>query len=1026
MRMQSLKELRVWLSGKAMLPEAEAMVPLVEATQVLQNRQPTIFSDAAFLLQRAKATKPSALEQLMQHFSLDSAQGLELMRMMEALPRIPDDETAAALIEEILSNPCWQEESTAKSHIINHMADAGLKFAHQIIGASTPNAIQRKMKELGTPVVHKTLKNMGVLLGNGFVIGENIPKAMLVAKSKNQYLYSFDMLGEAAKTSAQADNYYTRYLKIIQTSAAEEPKRPDNWFGYRNSVSIKLSALHPRFELTHRKQVMAQLFPRLRKLAITAKENNILLTIDAEESNRFDLTFELFELLVTEPALAGFDGIGLALQAYQKRAYYALDYLVELAKETGRRFPIRLVKGAYWDSEIKHAQAAGLSDYPVFTHKSNTDISYLACAIKMLDSSDYIYPQFATHNAHSIAAILRYATPRNRFEFQKLHGMGDRLFAVLKEDYLCRIYAPVGTHSTLLPYLIRRLLENGANSSFLKQLASDVSDQELLRFPVAQTHHALPLPAHIYGQERQNSSGPEIGNLYQLNELKKELAPFSTVHWQAMPIINGQATPTGETAHISSPSNIHSTSGTCHYATEMEVMKAITLAENGFKPWSQSDVKMRALALERAAYLLEQKQSEAIALLVYEAGKTLKDAISEIRETVDFLRYYAALARRTLEPITLPSIAGEKNKLILRGRGIFLCISPWNFPLAIFTGQIAAALVAGNTVVAKPAEQTPLIAGFMTKILLQAGIPPYALQLLPGSGRTVGQRLVNEPKISGIVFTGSSETALRINMDLSKRTNGIIPFIAETGGQNAMIIDSSALPEQAVDDILLSAFGSSGQRCSALRVLYIPHVIATDILLLLKGAAEQLHIGFPEDLDTDIASVINPEAQKKINDHIEKHRVQVVFQVPVPSLAARKGCYVSPTVIELHSIKELQGEVFGPVLHIIRYDWKNIDAVIKEINATDYALTFGFHSRLDSRINHIVNNVDVGNIYVNRSMTGAVVGQQPFGGHKLSGTGFKAGGPNYLMRFITEIATTTNTTAMGGNVTLLSGVEDGI
>ena len=771
---------------------------------------------------------------------------------------------------------------------------------------------------------------------------------------------------------------------------------------------------------------MGQLFPRLRRLALAAKEHNILLTIDAEESTRFDLTLELFELLVMEPELAGFDGIGLALQAYQKRAYHAIDYLVALAKETGRRLPIRLVKGAYWDSEIKHAQTAGLSDYPVFTHKANTDISYLACARKMLDSSDYIYPQFATHNAHSIAAILRYTTPRNRFEFQKLHGMADRLFAVLKEDYLCRIYAPVGTHATLLPYLIRRLLENGANSSFLKQLASDIGDQELLRFPVAQTYTAFPLPAALYGQERQNSSGIDLGNLYQLNELKRALAPFSTINWQAMPIINGKSTTTGETSHIASPSNIHSTSGTCHYATEMEVMKAITLAENGFKPWSQTDVKTRAIALEKAAWMLEQKQSEATALLVYEAGKTLKDALSEIRETIDFLRYYAVLGRRTLEPQLLPSVAGEKNLLTLRGRGIFLCISPWNFPLAIFTGQVAAALVAGNTVVAKPAEQTPLIASFMTHILLQSGIPPYALQLLPGSGNTVGQRLVGEDKIAGIVFTGSSETARRINITLSKRITGIIPLIAETGGQNAMIIDSSALPEQAVDDILLSAFGSSGQRCSALRVLYVPHVIATDVLLLLKGAAEQLHIGFPEDLDTDVASVINPEAQQNINAHIEKFRDKVLFQVPVPALAARKGCYVAPTVIELNSIKELQGEVFGPVLHVIRYDWENVDAVIKEINTTNYALTFGFHSRLDTRIKHITNNIDVGNIYINRSITGAVVGQQPFGGHKLSGTGFKAGGPYYLQRFITEITTTTNTTAMGGNVTLLSGVEDGI
>ena len=1002
------------------------MAPLIEATEAFLNKQPSIFSDAAFLIQRAKATKPSALEQLMEHFSLDSPQGIELMRMMEALPRINDDETAGALIEEILSNPCWKEEGGAKTHLLNNMADAGLKFAHQIIGADSPNLIQRKMKEFGTPLVHKTLKNMGVMLGNGFVLGETPQKALMIAKSKTDYVYSFDMLGEAAKSSSQADHYYVRYLKIIQSTAAEETQKPDTWFGYRNSVSIKLSALHPRFELTHRKQVIAHLYPRLRKLALAAKEHNVLLTIDAEESARFDLTFELYELLLMESELAGFDGLGLALQAYQKRAYPALDYLLALAKETGRKLPIRLVKGAYWDSEIKHAQAAGLADYPVFTHKSNTDISYLACARKMLDNNDVFFPQFATHNAHTIASILRYANSQNRFEFQKLHGMGDRLFAVLKEDHLCRIYAPIGTHATLLPYLIRRLLENGANSSFLKQLASNMRDQELLRFPIALLHSALPLPAEIYGKERKNSVGPDLGNIAQLNTLKQSLSPFSTTNWLATPMINGKSISTGEIAHISSPSNIHSTSGTCHYATEMEVMKAVALADGGFKQWSQTQIETRAHMLERAAILLEERQAEAIALLVYEASKTLRDSISEIRETIDFLRYYAALARRTLEPKKLPSVAGETNELILRGRGIFLCISPWNFPLAIFTGQIAAALVTGNTVIAKPAEQTSLIAAFMIKILLQAGIPPYALQLLPGSGSTVGQRLVDEPKIAGIVFTGSSETARRINMTLAKRSNGIIPFIAETGGQNAMIMDSSALPEQAVEDILLSAFGSSGQRCSALRVLYVPRATADELLPLLKGAAEQLNIGFPEDLDTDIASVINPEAQKAINTHIEKHRAKILFQVPVPSLAARKGCYVAPTAIELESIKELQGEVFGPVLHIIRYDWANIENVIKEINATNYALTFGVHSRLETRITHLKNNIEAGNIYINRSMTGAVVGQQPFGGHRLSGTGFKAGGPNYLLRFITEIVTTTNTTAMGGNITLLSGVEDGI
>lgn len=1021
MKTQSLREHRLEVSSMALMPEAKAIKTIVEMVKPMADKQASIFSDAAFLLKRTRAIKTPALEQLLQHFSLESPQGIELMRLMEALPRIPDDETANALIAEVFAKPCWQEDSPTKAHLLGSFANVGLKFAHQIMGTPS-NMLQRKMKDLSTPLFNKVLKNMTNMMGSGFVLAETIEKAVQNTAKQEAYLYSFDMLGEAAKTSAQAENYFKRYRDAITTTAIKNDKE----YIYRNSISVKLSALYPRFELTHRKGVMAYLYPKLKTLALAAKEKNILLTIDAEEARRFDLTLEIYEMLLLDDDLAGFDGIGLAIQAYQKRALPAIEYLQKLAAHSKRKLPIRLVKGAYWDSEIKAAQALGLKDYPVFTHKTHSDLSYLACARKMLDNADSFWPQFATHNTHSIAAILRYATPQHRFEFQKLHGMGDRLFAILKEDYLCRVYAPIGGHETLLPYLIRRLLENGANSSFLHQFASGADDQKLLAFPAAHTASALPLPADIYGKNRKNSAGVDLGIAQDLQALKLSVAPFSTKHWQAAPIINGVAIKTGQMSHISSPANIHSISGTCHFATEMEMMKALTLAQSGFQQWHKTDVEFRAKALEKTADLLEKNTAEALALLVYEASKTLPDAIAEVREAIDFLRYYAAQARQLCKPIALPAITGETNELRWRARGVFLSISPWNFPLAIFVGQIAAALVMGNSVVAKPAEQTPLVASFMTKLLLEGGIPPYALQLLLGAGTSVGRRLVAAPQISGVVFTGSTATAQNIQMSLAKRLNGIMPLIAETGGQNAMILDSSTLSEQAADDILQSAFASAGQRCSALRVLFLPDHVADDMITLLKGAAEHMNIGFPEDLDTDIASVITPEAQQKIQKHIDHYKNRILFQIPVPALAARKGCYVAPTAIAISSITDLKEEIFGPVLHIVRYQWKDIDRIIREINGTHYALTFGIHSRLESRANYLKNNIEAGNIYINRNMIGAVVGQQAFGGHGLSGTGFKAGGPHYLMRFATEVVTTTNTTAMGGNVTLLSGGKHGI
>lgn len=1029
MQANSLKNLRIWTSGRATIDEREAVKALLEEAEPFATLYPSIFSDASHLLKRSREKRESALEQLLQQFSLESPQGVALMRLVEALPRIPDNETAYALIEEVFGDPIWEQDPEATEGMVAALAAQGLKIAHQLLEPKKKTRVKKVIKSASEPLIHKGLKQLVAFLGVGFVLGQDLEEAASKAKAEGyrEFLYSFDMLGEAAKTAKQAEAYFENYLRAIIAAGQHSPKA--EWVGFRNGVSVKLSALHPRFELSQRKHIMAVLYPRLKKLALAAKDQNILLTIDAEEASRFDITLELFEYLLMERDLQGFEGIGIALQAYQKRAFPALEYFIQLAKETGRKIPIRLVKGAYWDAEIKRAQSGGYAGYPVFTEKCYTDLSYLACARKILDNHGYLLGQFATHNAHTLSAILKYAKPHHRLEFQKLHGMADRLHKVIAETHVCRVYAPVGDYDTLLPYLIRRMLENGANTSFLHQLTAQVPERELLACPVAATRKklesktdSLPLPRAIYPDGRLNAAGIDLGNTHSLQELRKMVQPFQSKHWVAGPLINGELQKTSETRNIASPSDVHSLSGQSYMASELEVVKAVTLAKVGTISWQHAPVAKRAAILNKAADLLEKDSSEALALLIYEAGKTLPDALGEIRETIDFLRYYAREGERLMHsPSVLPAIEGEENQLHLMGRGVFLCISPWNFPLSIFTGQIAAALITGNTVLAKPAEQTPLIAFYMSKLLIEAGVPPYALQLLPGSGDTVGQRLVAEPAIDGVVFTGSFETARAINLTLAARTNGIIPFIAETGGQNAMIIDSSTLPEQAVEDILLSAFGSSGQRCSALRVLYVPQEIYKTFIPLLKDAAMEIKVGFPEDLDTDIPSVINPEAQARLLNHIAqmKKDAKLLFQVPTPAIAQRKGCFVPPTGIELKSIRQLKEEVFGPVLHIIPYKWKEIGSVIAEINNTGYALTFGIHSRVESRVKKLAAEVRAGNIYINRGMTGAVVGQQPFGGYGLSGTGFKAGGAHYLSRFVTETSVTTNTAAFGGNIGLL-------
>ncbi len=793
-----------------------------------------------------------------------------------------------------------------------------------------------------------------------------------------------------------------------------------------------------------------KLLPRLKEIVAKAQSFSISVTIDAEESSRLDLSLELFAILVADKEFQGFNGIGLAVQAYNKSAAHVIDFIIELARKNNRIIPVRLVKGAYWDSEIKIAQVAGISTFPVFTRKEYSDISYLVCAHKMLENIDVIYPQFATHNALTIASIEVMAGTKRDFEFQRLYGMGEGIYKQVVAKMPCRIYAPVGSHKELLPYLIRRILENGASASFLKKVIDeDVSVEELVANPkssILNFKSSIPLPPNLY-TDRKNSIGFDLGNISHLSEIKNGLDKFKNSKWNAAPIINGKEHK-GISKEIFAPYNTNIKVGTVIESSADDIKEALDATAKAQLEWSQTPVDARAKIIEKFADLLEENYFEAMSLCIHEAGKTIADSIAELREAVDFCRYYASRAREIFStPKTMQGSTGELNELSLHARGMFMCISPWNFPLAIFTGQIVAALVSGNTVIAKPAEQTPLIAAFAVKLLLKSGLPKNAISLLPGDGATIGNVVLNDYRIAGVVFTGSTDTANIIQKTLALRVGAIIPFIAETGGLNTMIVDSSALVEQAVDDIITSAFGSTGQRCSALRVLYVQDDIADDLLETLKGAMENLQMGAPGDFTTDIGPVIDRDAYDKLSAYINeaKGKFKVVagehhspnffekqmigesnlsgspYNVALQNLGGDGfGYFIPPIAFEISSIKDLPGEIFGPVLHVVRYKASNLHKIIAEINASGYGLTIGVQSRIGSRIKYIRLHAHVGNMYVNRSMIGAVVGVQAFGGEGLSGTGPKAGGPHYLLRFATERSFTENTAAIGGNRDLLA------
>ena len=942
------------------------------------------------------------VEDMLREFALSTREGLALMVLAEALLRVPDARTADRFIEDKLGHGDFVHHETKSSAFLVNASAWALGMSARVIqpGETPQGTIGRLAKRLGVPAVRAATRQAMRLMGSHFVLGETIDSALARARPHSAAAprYSFDMLGEGARTAADAERYFNSYASAIDAigRAADDRPLPD-----RPGISVKLSALHPRFEALSHRRVMSELVPRLLDLARRARAFDLNFTVDAEEADRLELSLDVIAAALGDASLAGWDGFGLAIQAYQKRARAVIDHTDELARQLRRRLMVRLVKGAYWDTEIKRAQERGLDDYPVFTRKAMTDLNYIACAQKLLTLRPRIFPQFATHNALTVATVLELAGGEGGFEFQRLHGMGEALYAQLsadRPDIAHRTYAPVGSHRDLLAYLVRRLLENGANSSFVA-LAADpaVPVATLLRRPAEiigtagnARHPNIRLPRDLYQPQRLNSRGIEFGERAALNDLVSAVAACSP-----------------DAADIPD-------------ADPQAASDAVMAARAGFESWSRTRAPARAAILEKAANLLEQRAAHFIALLQREGGKTLDDALSEVREAVDFCRYYAVSGRQHFgSGETMPGPTGESNVLELRGRGVFVAISPWNFPLAIFLGQVTAALMAGNAVVAKPAEQTPRIAAEAVRLLHEAGVPLSALHLVPGDG-TIGAVLVGHPEAAGVVFTGSTEVARSINRALAAKDGPIVPLIAETGGINAMIVDATALPEQVADDVVTSAFRSAGQRCSALRLLFVQDDVADRMIEMIAGAARELRIGDVSDPAVQIGPVIDAEAKQRLEAHIARMKKQSRVHF---AGAAPQGNYVAPHIFELSDADQLTEEVFGPVLHVVRYPADRLDRVLQSIERSGYGLTLGIHSRIDDTIAHVIDRLCVGNVYVNRNMIGAVVGVQPFGGHGLSGTGPKAGGPHYLTRFAAEQTVTVNTSAAGGNAALMSGEE---
>ncbi|WP_258547267.1 bifunctional proline dehydrogenase/L-glutamate gamma-semialdehyde dehydrogenase PutA [Thalassospira xiamenensis] len=1005
--MPQANEIRAKIRETYRTDEEVVVERMIEAARLAPEQSARVQDRAYQLVARVRKADngKSGIDALLHEYELSSKEGVILMCLAEALLRVPDAVTADKLIQDKLFDANWQSHLGHSDSFFVNASTWGLMLTGKVIKfgkaeKADPGALLKRMiARSGEPVIRKAFNHAMRIMGRQFVMGRTIAEAAERAKANEEkgYRYSYDMLGEAARTMEDADRYFKSYVDAINDIGKVANNRgPINSPG----ISVKLSAIHPRYDFANYDRVMNELVPRLKQLALLAKKYDIGFTVDAEEANRLDLSLDVIGAVFADPDLDGWEGYGLAVQAYQKRAYHVLEWLADLSVKVGRKMMVRLVKGAYWDTEVKNSQENGFEGYPVFTRKAATDVSYLACARFMLSRRDAFYCQFASHNAHTVASVLEMTGNDRTFEFQRLHGMGEALYEQIVdkngENVPCRVYAPVGTHEDLLAYLVRRLLENGANTSFVNRIQDEqLPIEEMIADPVEKmaalprkAHPKIPAPVDLYGAGRVNSKGIDLTDTTKLLPLAEKLASIQGKIWHAAPLIDGQPV-SGEAIDVLNPSNRNEKVGELVQAGEADVEAAIVAAAKGYEIWNKTPAAERAACLRRLGDLLEDNMDEFIALCQREAGKLYSDGVAEVREAVDFCRYYANRAEESF-----------REGSILEGRGIFVCISPWNFPLAIFLGQVSAALAAGNAVIAKPAEQTSLVAAKAAELILAAGVPGAAFTLLPGPGRVIGNILINDPRIAGVAFTGSTETAQVINQALAKRPGVPLPLIAETGGQNAMIVDSTALPEQVVQDAIISGFQSAGQRCSALRVLFVQEDIADKLCHMLVGAMKELRVGDPKFLDIDVGPVIDEKSRKTLVTHAERMTKEAKLLHACDILPeCENGTFFAPHCFEIPSLDVLEREVFGPVVHVVRYKARDLDKVLDQINASGYGLTMGIHSRIDSTVRQISQKLRVGNCYVNRNMIGAVVGVQPFGGQGKSGTGPKAGGPHYVERF---------------------------
>jgi len=1035
--------LRAALRAAYRVEEATAVATVLAAAQVSPELSERIAARAGALVAEARRRRhgKGGIDAFLNEFALSSEEGIALLCLAEALLRVPDTGTIDKLIRDKLAPADWSRHLGRSASLFVNASTWALMLTGRLLrddpdAQDLTSTLRRLFARTGEPVLRQAVTAAMRILGHQFVMGRTIEEALRRAKPMEAqgYRFSYDMLGEAARTAADAARYAERYRRALAAIGADLAGRePSQAAG----ISVKLSALHPRYEEAQRARVLEALPPLLLSLAQQAKAAGIGMTIDAEEADRLELSLDLIEGLSRHPDLAGWNGLGLAVQAYQTRALPLLDWLAAVARRDRRRLMLRLVKGAYWDTEIKRTQERGLDFFPVYTRKASTDVSYLACARRIWNARDAFFPQFATHNAHSVAAIMDLVGGERDFEFQRLHGMGEALYDQIvgseSGKFACRVYAPVGGHEDLLAYLVRRLLENGANTSFVNRLVDEAAPiQTLIADPVSRVaalaskpHPGIKLPRDLYAPERVNAPGIDLSDRAKLAALSTALADAARAPWTAAPILGGGETGEGALREIRNPADRRQVVGTVSEPGKVQIEEALARAGAAAAEWDATPAEDRARRLDHAADLIAARMPLFIAMIVREGGRTIVDALTEVREAIDHCRYCAARARADFSaPLALPGPSGERNELAFHGRGVFACIAPWNFPLAIFLGQVAGALAAGNAVIGKPAEQTPLVAAAAMRLLREAGFPDDVVQLLPGGPET-GAALIADPRIAGVAFTGSTETARAINLALAQRPGPIAPFIAETGGQNAIIADSTALPEQLVTDVLASAFDSAGQRCSSARVLFVQSDIADRVIEMLSGAMDELVIGDPALLSTDIGPLIDESAREALQRHAErmKHTGRLVRELALPP-GTEHGTFFAPRAFEIDTLGLLHAEVFGPILHIIRWEGDRLDQVLDSIDATGFGLTLGIHTRIDETVREIESRARIGNTYVNRNQIGAVVGAQPFGGERLSGTGPKIGGPHYLYRFATERVLSIDTTAAGGNASLMSLKED--